>query len=199
MKEGPKILIAATTTLLLAFGAGVGVGWATRERPPATETSAASVRDPREVRRDLAACRRALAARSQARAAPGATHPEAAEFEAQERKLQECRRNELSAQADVCTSIERHAVVMRVLINSAASCADEALVGDFINENFKACGAFVNIDDTLDFYELTGGQKRRVTHAALIASRYKGTTPDVVTSIVESCMARSAREPGETP
>ncbi len=66
-------LFIAVAVLGLAFGGGVLFGWATRERrPPATEKSAAAIPDA-EVKRALAACRRALRARAKPTAIPLAT------------------------------------------------------------------------------------------------------------------------------
>jgi len=74
MKETPKgtrsavPLLAVAGLVLPAFGAGVLIGWLTRERwPAATEARDKSVSDP-EVIKELEACQQALAARSQASA-----------------------------------------------------------------------------------------------------------------------------------
>jgi len=79
MSERPKSagllvrLLIAVAVLGLVFGGGVLVGWATRERRDlATEKSAASTSDA-EVKREIAACRRELAARAKATAIPPAT------------------------------------------------------------------------------------------------------------------------------
>ncbi|WP_437644539.1 hypothetical protein [Sorangium sp. So ce362] len=170
-------LLIAVAVLGLVFGGGVLVGWATRERrPPAMEKSAASIPDA-DVKRELAACRRAVKARARATAIPPATatsppgetddagvEKAAAKVEALQKEVEECRVRETLSNAYVCGTITDHNNLLFVLTYSA-SCVDEAGVGEFLVNSLEKCTNFDDFPAHLDEDELTQEEKFRVAQS----------------------------------
>ncbi|WP_437279485.1 hypothetical protein WME90_02715 [Sorangium sp. So ce375] len=172
-------LLFAVAVLGLVFGGGVVVGWATRERrPPAMETIAAPIPDA-EVKRELAACRRAVKARAKATAIPPATatspqgetddagvEKAAAKVEALQKEVKECRVRETLANAYVCGAIGDHLNLLFVLTYSA-SCTDEGGVGELMVNSFNKCAEFTDLPEHLNEDHLTQEEKIRIYEAKL--------------------------------
>jgi hypothetical protein len=179
MSERPKRtgfaapLALAAGLLVVGFGGGALVWWATRERkPPATEKSAESVPDA-EVKRDLAACRRELRARAKARATPPAAaapapgeandagSERAAKFEVLQKEVNECRVRETLVKSYVCGNIIHHQNLLATLINKS-ECVDSAGVGKFIVDSFDKCAEFEGFPAHLDEDDLTKVERNAV-------------------------------------
>jgi hypothetical protein len=199
MKEAPRRLVASAGLLILAFGAGVVFGRPTQGRMrPAAQEEAETGPDRAEVKRELAACRRELresATRAALSEEARRKAPElAARIESLENKLKECRRDEVLAKADLCGSLDRHAVVMTVLMNGDESCADKAGIGDLMAKGSEACSEFENIEETIDLDGLTVFEKRRVKQAAANDSTHHGVkVPGLVSFEARDCMKRRAK------
>ncbi|WP_437721480.1 hypothetical protein [Sorangium sp. So ce861] len=207
MSERPKSaglvvrLLIAVAVLGLVFGGGVMLGWATRERrPPATETSAASIPDAK-VKRELAACRRELAARAKARAIPPATATsppgeaddagleKTAKAEALQKEVKECRARETLTNAYVCGSIGDLLNFLFVLTYSA-SCVDEGGVGELMVNSFEKCAEFEDLPAHLNEDDLTQEEKATIHEAKL--NREFRTRNSLVRDVQE--MHRRCRE-----
>ncbi|CAN90623.1 putative secreted protein [Sorangium cellulosum So ce56] len=206
---GPMVhLLIAMAVLGLVFGGGVVVGWATRERrPPATGKSAASIPDA-EVKRELAACRRALKARAKATAIPPATatsppgetddagvEKAAAKVEALQKEVEECIARETLANANVCGRIRDHSNLLFVLTYSA-SCVDEAGVGEFLVNSLKKCADFDDFPAHLDEGKLTQEEKFIISQSQ--QNRALRTKNDLINN-VQATLRRCRKKFGLSP
>lgn len=166
-------LLIAVSVLSLVFGGGMLVGWATRERTPtATEKSAAVIPDA-EVKKELASCRRELAARAKARAtqaptaAPASGETDdaglerAAKIEALQKEVDECRVRATLLNANVCSTIDKRINLYFVLTYST-SCVEPPGLGDFLVNSLDKCAEFEDFPAHLDEDKLTKEEKNRV-------------------------------------
>ncbi|WP_437976298.1 hypothetical protein WMF11_02610 [Sorangium sp. So ce295] len=188
-------LLIAVAVLGLVFGGGVLVGWATRERrPPAMGKSAASIPDA-EVKRELAACRRAVKARAKATAIPPApaTSPpgetddagveKAAKVEALQKEVEECRVRETLSNAYVCGGIRDHRNLLFVLTYSAP-CVDEAEIGEFLLNSLEKCTNFDDFPAHLDEDKLTQEEKFIISQSQ--QNRALRTKSDLIRGVQET-------------
>ncbi|MDC0744372.1 hypothetical protein [Polyangium mundeleinium] len=162
----------ATSFLVVAFGGGVLAGWATWERTTkATETSAASVHDPQEVKRELKACRRELAKLSRPRATPTAVPtageandagPEsAAKVEALQKEVDACRVRETLVNAHVCGTMRDHITMLSVFLNHSG-CVETGGVDEHMVNSFDKCAEFEDFPAHLDEDELDKEERHRI-------------------------------------
>jgi hypothetical protein len=169
-------LFIAATVLGLGFGGGVLFGWSTRKRPPTrSERSAESIPDA-EVSSAHAACKRELKALAKARAKrPAAATPgerddagleRAAQVEALQKEVEECRVRETLQNAYVCGTIDNHINLMDVLI-FGTSCEDTVGVGPFFINSLDKCAEFDDFPAHLDEDQLTQGEKNRIAESEM--------------------------------
>jgi hypothetical protein len=169
-------LLVAVTVLGLGFGGGVLVGRATRERSrPATEKSAASL-SAAETKKELAACRREVAARTKSRAIPSVTTtppPEetddagqetAAKVEALQKEVDECKVSKTLQSAYVCGTFGDYINLLFVFTYST-QCREEAGIQEFLVKSFEQCAEFDDFPAHLDKDKLTKEDDGRVVES----------------------------------
>jgi hypothetical protein len=191
MSERPRsfrrvvYLLIAVTVLGLGFGGGVLVGRAMRERKhPATEKSVASI-SAAEAKKELAACRRERVALAKGRTIPPATpspgEPDdagletAAQVEALQKEVDECRVRETLLNAYVCGTIGDHFTLYFVLMHSSR-CVEEAGLSEFLAHSLEKCAEFDDDPAHLDEEKLTQVEMSRLVQSKwrrLAAVRYK--------------------------
>ncbi|UQA55814.1 hypothetical protein [Polyangium aurulentum] len=167
-------VLAAAGMLVATVGAGVLVGRSTLgRRSPAANDWAPAAPD-RALGRELAACRRKLAARSKAPPTPSAVAdapeealreaPETAtQIEALEEELNECKQSERLTNADTCSSSSLYKYMSMALPYTAEGCEQKAEIAERIERNREKCDEFKDPPD-LDWENLTEDDKR-ILHA----------------------------------
>lgn len=171
--------------LVVVFGAGVWVGRSKpAQRPHRGGEGAQSVSTP-EKTNALTECRQELAAREKAHAIAQAAAlraeeikraaPEmAAEIEGLEKKLAECKKQDLLVKAEICGSANKYAIILTALLHGSQSCVDTAGIADFIVKNYDRCPELdgLSCDWTPDDYDLTENERTRVINAAHDHNRF---------------------------
>jgi len=164
-------VVIAGALLVVSFGGGVLVGWATRPRMPTVTKKSEEVVFEQEVRRELDECRAELRALAKAQVNPPArvTVPGEAEdagpatvakVEALQREVHECKKHETLIKAHVCAIADEHINVQFVLVYSS-SCEDKAQVGEYMIKSYEKCAEFeyFDLDETPEHFDLDNFDK----------------------------------------
>ncbi|MDI1435690.1 hypothetical protein [Polyangium sorediatum] len=173
-------LLVALTVVGLVFGGGVLVGWATRERRPAARSKSVEPVSAKEVKKEIAACRKELRQLAKEQIAPpvvvtqDAAPEEVAKVEALRREVQECRVRETLENAYVCAAISDHFSLYDVLV-SGRSCVNPPGIGEHLLDSVDKCAEFHEFPAHLDNDELTQSEKDRVALSQMsYAARTRG-------------------------
>lgn len=160
-------VLVGVCLLAVAFGAGLGVGRARREKPRPPET--ARVTNPQNVDIDeaLAACEDEIEALSQpspnasamdamSDEAKQAVAEKAATVEALENELRQCRKSDLLLDADMCRAADRYGIPLyMVVLHADRQCVDKLGIGDLILKHTEQC---VDFEDQTDPKEMDIGE-----------------------------------------
>ena len=182
MSERPRsrkravYLLVAVTMLGVAFGGGVLVGGATRERRPVASRKNEVHVGAQEVKSELAACRSELAARREAQAAmPAAVapageekdaDPESAKVEALQKEVEECKVRETLSNAYLCGTFGEQINLLWIFLETTA-CKEEGGVEKFLPYSLDKCAEFDEIPDHIDLDgdSLTVQEKYRIVES----------------------------------
>ncbi|WP_437328901.1 hypothetical protein [Sorangium sp. So ce381] len=179
-KTGHAIRVLAATLLLVpAFGSGVLVGRSLLDqRTPAKEKRAEPASDPWMPidRRELAACREELAARSEPRttasaaeAPPGEerqdTPGRVATVDELEAELKRCKKSEILVNAEVCSAAARQFNALMALPKDGLMCGPKSRSADLIEKNFESCAALSDIPADFRSDDLTKEESSLVAEA----------------------------------
>jgi len=192
--------LAAAGMLAATVGAGVLVGRSTLgRRSPVVDEGAPAIPD-RALGKELAACRRKLAARAKAPPTPSAVAdpPEgqapgtAAQIAALEEELVECKQSERLTNADMCGSSYIHNQMAMGLPYTPEGCKQKAELADRVEKNFEKCGEFKDPPD-LDWENLTDDDKRILHAYNSSGDWYKKNQVELARAIVQACLNKTGK------
>jgi len=186
-------VILAAGLLMVAFGVGIFVGRAGREKPkPIAGTSVKTHQVPEvevevEVKEELAACQEELAAHSMPKATSSAATPDepaqaAAEAEAKvealEQELRQCKKTVVVFNAEMCTADDRYGFALYlVVLHADKGCVDKFGVGDLILKHNEQCARFEDQRDPkdMDLGELSDAELSKLYRAQRFGKRTEFT------------------------
>jgi hypothetical protein len=196
-------VLAAAGMLVATVGAGVLVGRSTLGRRSPAENDGAPAAPDRALGRELAACRRKLAARAKAPPTPSAVTdpPEAARREAPgtaariaalEEELDECKLSKRLNEADICSSSSTYIKLAMSLPYTAEGCKQKAEIAERIEKNFDRCEEFKDLPD-LDMENLTDDDKRLLHAYNSSFPRDRRRTVELAKVIVQVCLKKTGQ------
>lgn len=195
--------LAAAGMLAATVGAGVLVGRSMLgRRSPAVDEGAPAVPD-REIGKELAACRRKLAARTKTLPTPSAVAdapkeasreaPEtAARIEALEEELKECKYSERLTNADICSSSYVYMHMAGGLPYTEEGCEQKAEIAERIVKSVEKCDDFKDPPD-LDWENLTDDDKRILHAYNASGDRDRKNRVELAGAIVQACLNKTGQ------